>query len=179
MSVKAKVEAVLFSSDEPLRVGEIADIIGEEVSSVSKAVKELLKEYAEREGAIEIKRIGNKYVMQLKSEYLDYAYKLGKKELEDDVLKTLAIIAYYQPVKQSELRDMLGPKVYEHVDVLKKRNFIYTRRVGKTVEIRTTKHFAEYFGIDAKNPEEIKKYLMNRLGMRGDNDEEAEGSPDR
>ena len=117
--------------------------------------------------------------MQLKSEYLDYAYKLGKKELEDDVLKTLAIIAYYQPVKQSELRDMLGPKVYEHVDVLKKRNFIYTRRVGKTVEIRTTKHFAEYFGIDAKNPEEIKKYLMNRLGMRGDKDEEAEGSPDR
>ena len=94
------VEAILFSSEKPLRVGEIAKIAGMESSEVSKAMKKLRKEYEDREGAIEIARIGNKYVMQLKNEYVEYGYAMGKKELRDDVLKTLAVIAYYQPITQ-------------------------------------------------------------------------------
>ncbi|HHE75806.1 MAG TPA: SMC-Scp complex subunit ScpB, partial [Candidatus Aciduliprofundum boonei] len=64
--IMKKVEAVLFSSENPMRVGEIGEIIGHDSKEVSKAVKKLRKEYENRGGAIEIAKIGNKYVMQLK-----------------------------------------------------------------------------------------------------------------
>jgi segregation and condensation protein B len=163
------VEAILFSSEKPLRVGEIAKIAGMESSEVSKAMKKLRKEYEDREGAIEIARIGNKYVMQLKNEYVEYGYAMGKKELRDDVLKTLAIIAYYQPITQSKLRDIIGSKVYAHIDELKKRGFVYGKRAGKTIVLRTTKKFNEYFGIDASKPQDIKRFFEEKMG--GEKDE--------
>ena len=158
------VEAILFSSDKPLRVGEIAELSNLQVEEVRKAMKKLRKEYEERNGAVEILRMGNKYVMQLKDEYAEYGYKLGKKELSDDVLKTLAVIAYYQPISQRKLREMFGTKIYQHVEELKKRGFIYGKSSGRTVVLRTTKKFNEYFGINASKPEEIKKFFNEKMG---------------
>ena len=158
------VEAILFSSDRPLRVGEIAKVTSLSSVEISKAMKKLRKEYEERDGAIEIARIGNKYVMQLRSEYVEYGYAMGKKEMRDDVLKTLAIIAYYQPITQSKLREIIGTKVYAHIDELKKRGFVYGKRTGRTIVLRTTKRFNEYFGIDASKPQDIKKFFEERMG---------------
>ncbi len=158
------IEAILFSSDKPMRVGEMAKIANINKEEISRGMRRLRKEYEKRDGAIEILKIGNKYVMQLKDQYADYGYKLGKKELSDDVLKTLAVIAYYQPITQRKLREILGTKIYEEVDNLKKRGFIYGKRVGRTILLRTTKKFNEYFGINASNPEEIKKFFEEKMG---------------
>ncbi|WP_048103869.1 SMC-Scp complex subunit ScpB [Aciduliprofundum sp. MAR08-339] len=160
------VEAILFSSDRPLRVGEIAKVTSLSSVEISKAMKKLRKEYEDRDGAIEIARIGNKYVMQLRSEYVEYGYAMGKKEMRDDVLKTLAIIAYYQPITQSKLREIIGTKVYAHIDELKKRGFVYGKRTGRTIVLRTTKRFNEYFGIDASKPQDIKKFFEEKMGGR-------------
>ncbi len=162
------VEAVLFSSEKPLRVGEIAKVGNLKSEDVSKAMRKLRKEYQERDGAIEIARIGNKYVMQLKEEYVEYGYAMGKKELRDDVLKTLAIIAYYQPITQSKLRAIIGTKVYAHIDELKKRGFVYGKKAGRTIVLRTTKKFNEYFGIDASRPEDIKKFFEKAGGDKNE-----------
>ncbi len=164
-----KIEAVLFSSENPLRVGEIAAIIDEDTRAVSKAMKKLREEYNVREGAIEIARIGNRYVMQLKDEYVEYGYRMGKREMSDDVLKTLAIIAYYQPITQSRLREIRGSRVYEQVEELKKRGFVYAKKSGRTMVLRTTKRFNDYFGIDASNAEDVKKFLEEKMG--GENNE--------
>ncbi len=161
-----RVEAVLFSVDKPMRVGEIAKIIGLNVEDVSKAMKKLRNEYEKRAGAIEIVRLGNKYVMQLRDEYVEYGYKVGKKEMSDELLKTLAVIAYYQPITKKKLRDMLGTKVYTQVEELKKRGMIYSKKSGRTEILRTTKRFNEYFGIDASKPEELKKFFENSGGVR-------------
>ncbi len=158
------IEAVLFSTDQPMRVGEIARIAGLKSEEVSKAMRRLREDYEKRDGAIEIARIGNKYVMQLRDEYVNYGYSVGKKEMPDDLLRTLAIIAYYQPITKRKLREMLGTKVYPQVDELKKRNFIYGKKSGRTEILRTTKRFNEYFGIDASKPEEIKKFFERSGG---------------
>ncbi len=162
-----RVEAVLFSTDKPMRVGEIAKIVDMRVEEVSKAMRKLREDYEKRGGAIEIVRIGNKYVMQLRDEYVEYGYRVGKKEMSDDVLKTLAVIAYYQPISQRKLREMLGTKVYKHIEELKGRGFIYGKKSGRTEILRTTKRFNEYFGIDASKPEEVKKFF-EKSGGDGD-----------
>ena len=79
---------------------------------------ELKKEYAN--SAIEIAEVGGKYVMQLRTEYADYARKFAPMELSRGMLKTLALIAYHQPIKQSELKNMIGSQVYERVKEQKK-----------------------------------------------------------
>ncbi len=160
------IEAVLFSTDRPMRVGEIAGIAGIRAEDVSRAMKKLIKEYESRNGAIEIVRIGNKYVMQLKDEYVNYGYAVGKKEISDELLKTLAIIAYYQPIAKSKLREMLGYKVYAHVEELKKRGFVYGKKSNRTEILRTTKKFNEYFGIS--DPKDIKKFFERAGGENGE-----------
>ena len=162
------IEAILFSSDKPMRVGEIAKIAGMEREEISRGMRRLRKEYEKRDGAVEILKIGNKYVMQLKDEYTEYGYKLGKKEMSDDVLKTLAVIAYYQPITQRKLREALGTKVYEHVEELRRRGFIYGKHSGRTIVLRTTKKFNEYFGINASNPDEIKKFFEKMGGVKNE-----------
>ena len=161
------VEAILFSTDKPMRVGEIAKIAGKSSEEISKAMKKLREEYDKREGAIEIVRIGNKYVMQLRDEYVEYGYRVGKKEMDDDLLKTLAVIAYYQPISQRKLREMLGTKIYKHVAELKRRGFVYGKKSGKTELLMTTKRFAEYFGINASSRDEIRKFFEEKTGKMG------------
>ena len=163
-SIKSSIEAILFSSDEPIKASEMADILGVEVDEVSKAIKSLRNSY-EKSGAIGIFKIGQRYVMQLKEEYNEYAYAVTKRELNDEILKTLALIAYYQPIKQSDLRDIAGSKVYENVDILKQKKLVSSKVSGKTLELKTTKQFNLYFGINATKPEDIKKVIEEKMGM--------------
>jgi segregation and condensation protein B len=84
-------------------------------------------------------------------------------EIPNKVLKTAALIAYHQPIKQSELQEMFGSKVYDHVKVLNDLGLIKKREKGRTIVLTTTKQFSEYFGIDTTNHEKIKQWLVNKV----------------
>lgn len=165
MDVKKLVEAVLFSVDEPIKVSDISDKLNIGKKDIYRALRSLKEEYDKNESAMEIAKVGQKYVMQLRDEYLEIAYRFSKPELDKDVLKTLAVIAFYQPIKQSALREMIGEKIYEHVNILRAKNLITTRTSGKTVSISVTKNFGPYFGIDVSDPRNLKEYLAKKLNL--------------
>ncbi len=165
MNVKQILEASLFSSEEPIKLSNIAREFNISRKDLYKALKSLKKDYDEKNSAIEIVKVGQKYVMQLREEFLEIGYRFGKPELDRDVIKTLAIIAYYQPIKQSDLRDMLGEKIYEHVDMLRKKRLVNLKKEDRTFVLTVTKNFSTYFGIDAKNPQEIREYLSKKLNL--------------
>ncbi len=158
------IEAALFSAGRPLRVSEIAEATGIGGDTIRKALKKLIKEYENRDTAIEIAKVGVKYVMQLREDYTSPAEMLAKTEVPKKYLKTASLIAYHQPIKQSDLVEMIGPKGYEHVRELKGLGVIKAKRYGATKILSTTNKFLESFGIDAKRPEEIKKWLAERIG---------------
>ncbi len=165
MDVKQILEASLFSSEEPIKLSDIAREFNISTKDLYRALRSLKKDYDERNSAIEIVKIGQKYVMQLREEFLEIGYRFGKPELDRDVIKTLAIIAYYQPIKQSDLREMLGEKIYEHVDLLRKKKLVNLKKEDRTFVLTVTKNFSTYFGIDAKNPQEIREYLSKKLNL--------------
>ncbi|MGC8992021.1 MAG: SMC-Scp complex subunit ScpB [Thermoplasmata archaeon] len=165
MDVKNIVESVLFASEEPLKISDISERLNIPKEEVRKAINELRKEYNERNSSIEIAKIGQKYVMQLKEEYLEFGYRFSKPEIDKDILKTLALIAYLQPVKVSELRKHVGEKINEHIKFLKNKRLIYSRKQGNSMILGITKYFILYFGIDATNPNSIKEYLINKLNI--------------
>ena len=160
------IEAALFSAGRPLKVSEIALATGISADTIRKALKKVIKEYGDKDTAIEIAKVAGKYVMQLKDKYTDPAEMLARPEISKQYLKTASLIAYHQPIKQSDLVEMIGPKGYEHVRELKGLGVIKAKRYGATKILTTTKKFVESFGIDAKKPEEIKKWLVEKIGAK-------------
>ncbi len=167
MSDKARltVEAALFSAGRPISVQEIQDRTGLRKQETEKALKELSKDYKDRDTALEVGKAGTKWAMQVRSRASDEAAKFAPMEIPKKVLKTLALIAYHQPMKQSDLKDMIGSKVYDHVAELKDRGLVKTRRDGITKIITTTAAFPEYFGLEAADQYEVRSKMAELVGL--------------
>jgi segregation and condensation protein B len=163
------VESVLFSASSPVSINEIKQSTGLSKSKVEDAIESLIKMYNEdrkKQTSIEIVKAGNKYTMQLKNSFVDKSVMVSKPEIQSHHLKTLALIAFHQPIKQSNLRKMIGPRVYDHVDELSDMKLINAKHHGSTEMLTTTKLFPEYFGIESQKPDEIREYLAKKVGLK-------------
>ena len=168
MVVKEKrlVESVLFSASSPVSINEIKQATNLSKKTVTDMLEELIQDYNEtrkNQTSMEVIKAGDKYTMQVKKQYADQSIMVTKPEIDDNLLKTLTLIAFHQPLKQSNLRRMIGTKAYDHVDDLADLKLIHTRKHGSTEMLTTSKLFPEYFGIETTNPEEIKTILMKKV----------------
>lgn len=160
------VESVLFSASKPVGIEEIKEASGLSKKKVTDALENLIQTYnveRKKETSIEVIKAGDKYTMQVKKKFFDQSVMVAKPEIQSHHLKTLALIAFHQPVKQSNLRRMVGPKVYDHVDELSAMKLINAKKHGTTEMLTTTKLFPEYFGIDTTKPEEIREFLAKKV----------------
>jgi segregation and condensation protein B len=109
--------------------------------------------------AIKVAKIGSEYGFQLRDEFAKYSEKYSEVEIRKSVLRTAATIAYNQPLLQSELFRTLGGRVYDDVRELIELDLISGRQKGQTLELTTTRKFAEYFGIEGTSKDDIKKWI--------------------
>lgn len=144
--LKSRIEAVLFITARVVQIEEIAEILNEPPEQVEEALLELIMDYSAREGALEIDD-ENGYILQVKTEHLDIVEKLCPVELKPAVLKTLTVIALKEPIRQSDLKELRGGDVYEHVSELVEKGLVSKTRDknGRSFNIKTTPKFAEYF----------------------------------
>lgn len=156
------VEALLFSSSQPVKVSDIELQAQMDGAVVRKALKQLQKEYDDRGSALEVAKTGSGYSFIVREEYRPFGRQFSPKEVPDDVLRTAAMVAYHQPVLQSDLARSLGSRVYEDVRELSKLGLVTTRKKGQTLQLSTTKRFSEYFGIEGSSKAAIKKWMEQR-----------------
>jgi segregation and condensation protein B len=168
VSEQGVVEAALFSAGKALAVEDIAQSTGLPPDAIRTCLAALEAAYRERGSAIQVARIGDRWTMQIRAEYGERAQAFAPPELPKDVLKTAALIAYHQPVKQSDVVRMVGGKGYEHVRALVDLNLVTAKPIGQTLELRTSPGFPEFFGIPATNREEMKRLLSERAGVPPD-----------
>ncbi len=159
------VEAVLFSGGKPMRVKDIAEASGLDEKQVRSALRKLGRSYKSRNTALDIVKIGPKYSMQLKEEYALETEDVAEKELDREVMKTAAIIAYYQPMQKKELLEVVGEKARAHVEELLARKLIYQDRTNRGYILETTPKFPEFFGLGTTDKIEMKKILAERAGF--------------
>ncbi len=162
---KGVVEAALFSAGRVVAVEELAQTTGIAVERVRELLKSLLGEYDARGSAIEVAKVGDKWTMQIRMEYTDRAQAFAPPEISRDLLKTAALIAYHQPILQSDLFDMVGSKVYEHTQALESLNLINRRPSGRSLELTTTRYFSEFFGLRETDREGIRRILAEKAGV--------------
>jgi len=168
MSVKEDriVESLLFSAGKPLSVEEMQETTGLSPKHVTDSIENLMQSYnidRKDDTSLEIVKAGNKFIMQVKKTFTDKSMMVAKPEIRTDLLKTLALIAFHQPVKQSNLRHMIGERIYGDVDQLMSLHLVHSEPHGATEVLTTTRLFPEYFGIDSTKPEEIREFLAKKV----------------
>ena len=157
---KALVEAALFVAGRPLSIKELSKALGiRSHDYLEKLIELIAAEYAERKSAIEVVRVlGDKYVMQVKQEYSQRViYLMPKPDLRTGELKTLALIAYLQPIEQSKIVKLRGSQAYEHIKRLLQMGLIYAEPYERTRLLGTTQKFAELYGFPENDPLLIKE----------------------
>src|SRR2546428_11031862 len=102
--------------------------------------------------------------MQIRMEYTDRARAFAPPEIERNLLKTAALIAYHQPLLQSDLFDMIGSKVYEHTKGLEDLGLIHRKPSGRSLALTATRYFAEFFRLKTTDREGIRRPLARKAG---------------
>ncbi len=161
-----EVEAVLFAAGKPLSHRELAEALGvDDPRPVQRAVRTLEETYRNRQSALEVRRVGDRYALQLQERYVPLVHAVTPVEMAPRTLRALTLIAYHQPILQSVLVRMIGDVAYEEVQHLRGLGLVRTEPKGSTLELSTTRRFAEYFGIPSGRPEEIRRLLEQKLGV--------------
>lgn len=178
---KSVIEAIIFSSDEPIPESEIVNAIkvidGDETeisaADIQQAVDELNSLYAQNNLAINIVKIANGFTHATKPEYAKYVGYLSteksKRRLSQAALETLAIIAYKQPLTKPELESIRGVNSdYILTALLDKKLITISGRadsVGRPLLYKTTDEFLKYFGLnnlsDLPKPREIEDIMQD------------------
>jgi segregation and condensation protein B len=166
-NAKAVIEAALFAAGRTLTPKELADLSDLSEERARAAADDLASEYADRGSGIEIKNIGEGYSMQVRFVLAGRVLSFAPKEIEAPLIRTLAIIAYKQPIKQSDLVEIRGNKSYDHVKELESRGLINAVRQSRTKLLTTTRGFADYFGITSCNPEAVRRALLQEKKLVG------------
>ncbi|WP_340820211.1 SMC-Scp complex subunit ScpB [Methanolobus sp. WCC4] len=160
VSDREVIEAALFAAGGAIDAATLAKLTGMKKKQVIPIALGIVEEYASRETGIEVIDLGERYVMQVKPKYTDMVRPFAPKELSAPMLRTLSMIAYHQPLIQSDLVDMRGNSAYDHIRELKERGFVEALPHGRTKILQTTSLFADYFGLESNDPELVKKKIV-------------------
>ena len=156
--LKSAIEAALYMSNDPISAEELAKMFKSDVSEVKVVINELRKEFEDIHHGVHLLETSTGYQIRVKPEFAPMVRNLTPyQDLGRGLLRVLALVAYKQPITQSEVVKVIGNRAYEYVKKLEERGLIKTVKHSRTKALIATKEFANYFGFE--NPEDIKKFF--------------------
>ena len=165
MSLKAKIEAIIYAAETPVTLDQIVNLVKESAGEVEAAefrsqvratLEELMADYGAETHGIEVRQVAGGYRMSTKPEHHDVARAFAKSlkppiRLSLPALETLAVIAYKQPVTVPEISEIRGVDSGGVIATLLDRKLITTggRKavIGRPILYKTTKEFLMRFGL--------------------------------
>jgi segregation and condensation protein B len=162
------IEGALYAAGRPLDVEELSTKLEIPKKEVEELVNVVAFDYLDREGALIVAQIGEKYQMQLRPELTETVSKFAKGgAIAERYLRTLTVIALKQPILKSTVIKLRGSGAYEHVKYLLDNDLITAVKKGRSAELNTTDKYADMFGLP-KNKEELKRMMISQLGVGED-----------
>ena len=160
------LEAALYVAGRPLNLNDLCSVLStRSKNKTKKYLKALVQEYSARNTALEILELKDeRYVLQLKPDFTPLIKKLVNRPLlSPGPLKTLSYIAYRQPISQKRVIEVRGQHAYGHVKLLRDMGLVAAERAGRSMTLRTTDYFADYFGL-TKDTASMKRELKRIFG---------------
>jgi segregation and condensation protein B len=163
------VEAALFMSSRAMAAEEISKITGVTPANVEKILQTLSDEYASDGKGVEVIRVPEGWEMRVRPELLPkVAHLTHYSDLRDGHKRTLALVAYREPLKQSDAVRIQGNKVYNYIKFLRKKGLIKSEKAGRTIKLSVTKEFERYFGLEKDKIKEMLQRGMDKAKARDD-----------
>jgi segregation and condensation protein B len=149
------IEALIFVSDEPLTVKNIADVLKEDKEIIGEAVKTLAEEFNGRNGGLQLREVAGGWQFATRPEYHEHVRAFLKTrpsaKLTIASLETLAVIAYRQPVTVPEILEIRGVQSPSSIKTLLDKKLIVAKgrkdTVGRPMMYGTSKEFLLQFGL--------------------------------
>jgi segregation and condensation protein B len=160
------LEAALYVAGRPLDINELCSVLStRSKNKTKKYIKALIQEYSARNTSLEILELKDeRYVLQLKADFTPLVKKfVNRPLLSSGPLKTLSYIAYRQPISQKRVIQARGQHAYGHIKLLKDMGLVAAERSGRSMTLRTTDYFADYFGL-TQDTATMKKELKRIFG---------------
>jgi len=207
MSLKAKLDAIIYAAEMPVTLDNIIQLVKESViaegaadetevkSRVRAALEEMMADYSTADHGVEIRQVAGGYRMSTKPEHHDVVRTFARSlkppiRLSLPALETLAVIAYKQPVTVPEINDIRGVDSSGVIGTLLDRKLITTAGrkavIGRPILYKTTKEFLLRFGLkdvtELPSMQEFEKLVAESfqgdLLPVGDSTADAEGGRD-
>ena len=154
--LQAVVEAIVYVTEEPLTIAQLASALHEPEGRIREIVNRLVAGFEQPSHGIAIREIAGGFKMSTKPEHHDAVRDFARSlkpplKLSLAALETLALIAYKQPVTAPEIMDIRGVQGGGVLKTLLDRKLIAAAGrknvVGKPVLYKTTKEFLLQFGL--------------------------------
>jgi segregation and condensation protein B len=154
--IKALLEAVVYVTEEPLTIEQMASGIGQPRELVERLLGELLAEFDKPLHGLTIRVVAGGYKMATKPEHHEAVRSFVKSlkpplKLSLPALETLAVVAYKQPVTAPEIMEVRGVQGAGVLKTLLDRKLIAVAGrknvIGKPILYKTTKEFLVQFGL--------------------------------
>jgi segregation and condensation protein B len=144
------IEAILYLKAKSLTIAELAEYAQCDRETAEEGLLELMSDYAHRDSALEIAETADGYSLQLRESFQSLVQTLIPADLGVGALRTLAVVALRGPISQTELVELRGSGVYQHVPELVELGFVRKRRQsdGRSSWIQVTDKFHQYFQLN-------------------------------
>ena len=151
----AVVEALIFVSEEPLSVKELAAVLKTEKASIEEAVANLNDEFNARQSGLQLREVAGGWQFATRPEFHEHVRAFLKTrpsaKLTIASLETLAVIAYRQPITVPEILEIRGVQSPSSIKTLLDKKLIVAKgrkeTVGRPMLYGTSKEFLLQFGL--------------------------------
>jgi segregation and condensation protein B len=191
MELKWILEALLFSSQQPLTSRELRDLLGAAaehapepgvrafkktpLDNIDATLSELEREHAQAGRSYRLTCVAGAWQFVSEPEYGPWirallGHKTRAPRLTQPALETLAIVAYRQPLTRAEMEQVRGVSVDGVIQTLLDRGLIEqvgrADAPGRPATYGTTPAFLEYFGLrsldDLPAAEELRRVPVQK-----------------
>ena len=184
VQLKAVLEAIVYVTEEPLSVAQIATALNQPRERVQTLLDELVAEYDKPAHGVTMREVAGGYKVTTKPEHHEAVRNFVKSlkpplKLSLPALETLAVIAYKQPVTAPEIMEIRGVQGAGVLKTLLDRRLIAAAGrknvIGKPILYKTTKDFLVQFGLkDLTELPSLKEFEeIRRMAIDGEMPEAA------
>ncbi len=149
------IEAMLFVTDEPVGVIELADMLEADPKLVERALVDLREKLEREQRGIQLREVAGGWRLYTHPAYHDlvekYVLSWDTRKLSQAAMETLAIVAYLQPCTRAGVASVRGVNSDSSINSLVEKGLIreagQADAPGNPTLYATTRGFLEKFGL--------------------------------
>ncbi len=155
MSIKNKIESLLFISAKPITIKQLADLIKVKEEEIRQAGEELSADYKQEHRGVQIIKNGSKFQMVSSPDYAGLVQEFIKEETAGELsrpsLEALTIIAYRGPITKADLDRIRGVNCALILRNLLIRGLIEAKTNKSETYYNVTFDFIRFLGVNDIN----------------------------